>query len=81
MRAFFSGSAAWAVSDEAFYKNLGIDKVLNLLKIRSSYGEIGQDSNVARFAYVSSYGMNTRGAYLGGKWYSSFYEVALSVRT
>ena len=26
----------------AFYKNLGIDKVLNLLKIRSSYGEIGR---------------------------------------
>ena len=74
---FFSGSAAWAVSDEAFYKNLGIDKVLNLLKIRSSYGEIGQDGNVGRFAYVSSYGMNTRGAYLGGKWYSSFYEGGL----
>ena len=71
---FFSGSAAWAVSEEGFYKALGINKVFNLLKLRASYGEIGQDSSVGRFAYVSSYGLNTRGAYLGGKWYSSFYE-------
>ena len=74
---FFSGSAAWVMSEEALYKNLGIDKVFNLMKLRASYGEIGLDSSVGRFAYVSSYGMNTRGAYLGGKWYPTFSEGAL----
>lgn len=39
--------------------------------------ERAKASFICFFAYVSSYGMNTRGAYLGGKWYSSFYEGSL----
>ena len=82
--AFFSGSLAWAISEENFWKNLGIDKVFDQFKIRSSYGEIGQDfldlngdGSADRYAYMSSYNLNQRGAYLGGEWSPSFSEGAL----
>ena len=82
--AFFSGSAAWAISEEAFWKKFKMDKVLEHFKLRASYGEIGQDfldlngdGSADRFAYVSSYTLYTRGAFLGGKWRPTFYEGAL----
>ena len=71
---FFSGSLAWTVSEEEFWKNWNFNKVFEQFKIRSSYGEIGQDSGVARYAYMTSYGLNQRGAFLGGKWVPSFSE-------
>lgn len=70
---FFSGSLAWAVSDENFWKNWNIDKVFDQFKLRASYGEIGLD-NVDRYAYLTSYGLNQRGAYIGGEWVPSFSE-------
>lgn len=82
--AFFSGSVAWAVSEEKFWSDWGLKKIFDQFKLRASYGEIGQDfldlngDYVAdRFAYVSSYTLYTRGAFLGEKWYPSFSEGAL----
>ena len=60
--AFFSGSAAWVVSEERFWETLGIKKALEQFKIRASYGEIGLDSGVGRYSYMSSYSLNQRGA-------------------
>jgi TonB-linked outer membrane protein, SusC/RagA family/TonB-dependent outer membrane receptor, SusC/RagA subfamily, signature region len=74
--AFFSGSLAWAISEEAFWDNSGLNKVFDQFKIRSSYGEIGQD-NINRYAYLTSYGLNQRGAYLGGEWVPTFSEGGL----
>ena len=71
---FFSGSLAWAISEEDFYKSLNLDKVFEQFKFRASYGEIGQDNGVARYAYMTSYGLNQRGAFLGGVWVPSFSE-------
>lgn len=73
---FYSGSLGWAVSEEAFWKESSLYDYINQFKIRSSYGEIGLD-NVARYAYLTSYGLNNTGAYLGGKWYQTFSEGAL----
>lgn len=74
---FFSGSLAWALSEEEFWKSLNIDKVFEQFKLRSSYGEIGQDGGVGRYAYMTSYTLNQRGAYLGGEWVPSFSEGGL----
>ena len=72
--AFFSGSVAWAASEEKFWSDWGLKKIFDQFKLRASYGEIGQDfldlngDYVAdRFAYVSSYTLYTRGAFLGEK--------------
>lgn len=75
---------AWAASEEKFWSDWGLKKIFDQFKLRVSYGEIGQDfldlngDYVAdRFAYVSSYTLYTRGAFLGEKWYPSFSEGAL----
>lgn len=71
---FYSGSLGWAVSEENFWE--GLRDYVNMFKIRGSYGEIGLD-NVARYAYLTSYSLNNRGAYLGGQYYQTFNEGAL----
>lgn len=73
---FFSGSLAWAASEENFWKNWGIDKVFEQFKVRTSYGEIGQDDadNLGRYRYLSSYNYNPKGVYLGGAWNHTFSE-------
>lgn len=73
---FYSGSLGWAVSEENFWKESKISDVVNMFKLRSSYGEIGLD-NVARYAYLTSYGLNNTGAYIGGQWYQTFNEGSL----
>ena len=69
---FFSGSLGWNVSEEKFWEESSISHVWNMFKIRSSWGEIGQDSGVGRYAYLSSYGMSARGAFINGEWYPTF---------
>ena len=54
--AFFnSGAIGWMISEEKFMKSL---KFLDMLKLRASYGEIGDDNVGARWLYMSqwSYG-------------------------
>ncbi len=60
--AFFqSGSLGWNVSEEAFMRQLKDSKIIDMLKIRGSYGEIGDDSYGGRWLYASNwkYGGNT----------------------
>lgn len=73
---FYSGSLGWMVSEENFWKDSKLADIVNMFKLRSSYGEIGLD-NVARYAYLTSYDLNNTGAYLGGQWYQTFSEGAL----
>ena len=69
---FFSGSLGWNISEEKFWQDSRINEVLNMLKVRASWGEIGQDSGVGRYAYMSSYQMSARGAFINGTWYPTF---------
>jgi TonB-linked SusC/RagA family outer membrane protein len=62
---FPSVSLGWVVSKEDFFSNLNIDKFLNSLKLRGSYGVIGND-NVSRFSYLSSYSANSQVYVSGG---------------
>lgn len=56
---FSSGALGWMVTNEKFMKNV---KFLNMLKLRASYGQIGDDSGGGRFIYMDSwaYGGNTK---------------------
>ena len=61
--AFFnSGAIGWMVSEEPFMKYLREKNIIDMLKIRASYGEIGDDNvRNARFMYMNqwSFGGNT----------------------
>lgn len=50
--------ASWMVSNEAFWSD-GIKKVLNKLKVRASYGLVGNDAiGAQRFFYLSNVNLN-----------------------
>lgn len=52
---FAGGSAAWNVSDEAFWKG-SFTKVLNSFRLRASYGQVGNLTAVGNFASQSLFG-------------------------
>ena len=54
--AFFcSGAAGWMLSEEKFMKWFKDKKIIDMFKIRGSYGEIGDDSAGKRFAYMTEW--------------------------
>jgi len=54
--AFFcSGAAGWMISEEPFMKKLKEKRIIDMLKIRGSIGEIGDDNAGARWAYMNSW--------------------------
>lgn len=65
---FFSLGGSWVISDEAF---LSDSRVLNYLKLKASYGELGNNRGIGYFPYVQAFetgwnqGGNT-GVLLGG---------------
>lgn len=69
---FPGGSAGWRITQEPFFKSLmGDSRVLNDLKLRGSYGILGDDNPggnpiVAPYRYLSGYNYNQGNAILGG---------------
>ncbi len=56
--AFFSSAGAnWMISEEKFMKSL---KFVDLLKLRGTYGTVGDDSGSPRFAYLSEWAFGGR---------------------
>ena len=54
--AFFcSGAAGWMISEEKFMQWFKDKKIIDMLKIRGSYGEIGDDSSGSRWAYLTNW--------------------------
>lgn len=54
--AFFnSGAIGWTVTEEKFMKNLRDKHIIDMLKFRASYGEIGDDNVGDRFLYMSQW--------------------------
>ena len=54
--AFFcSGAAGWMISEEKFMKPLKDKGIIDMLKIRGSIGEIGDDSAGDRWAYLTGW--------------------------
>lgn len=75
--AFFSGALAWVVTEEPFMRPLVDRNILNSFKLRASYGETGIDSSAGRFAYLTSYNMNSQGYVVDGRFVPTFSEGAL----
>lgn len=64
--AFFpSVSAGWRISSEGFFSNL--KKTINLLKIRGSYGKLGNQSVGDYYPYIASYGTTLPNYLFGGQ--------------
>ncbi|MDR1349034.1 MAG: SusC/RagA family TonB-linked outer membrane protein [Prevotellaceae bacterium] len=51
---FWSVGASWAVHKEAFMSAL---EFVNSLKLRASYGEVGNDASAGRYAYMGLYSL------------------------
>jgi len=54
---FPSVAVGWVISNEPFF--YGVKDVLSLLKLRASYGLVGNDSLPMRFAYLTLVNMNS----------------------
>ena len=54
--AFFcSGAAGWMISEEKFMKWFKDKRIIDMLKIRGSIGEIGDDNAGSRWAYLTNW--------------------------
>ncbi|MGX8708240.1 MAG: SusC/RagA family TonB-linked outer membrane protein, partial [Bacteroidales bacterium] len=54
---FWSAGATWAISREEFMKNVGwIDN----LRLRASYGQVGNDASVGYYGYMALYGLGSK---------------------
>jgi TonB-linked SusC/RagA family outer membrane protein len=58
---FYGGSLGYALSEEDFFKNSSIVKVVNTLKFRASYGLVGNNQGIASFASGSYYDAGLNG--------------------
>ncbi|WP_308596807.1 SusC/RagA family TonB-linked outer membrane protein, partial [uncultured Parabacteroides sp.] len=74
---FPSVALGWDITEEPFFKNLNI-KHIDLFKLRGSYGQMGTESGVNRFGYLSTYNMVENAICLGGKLVSGFNEGELT---
>ncbi len=54
--AFFnSGAVGWMISEEPFMKWFRDKRIIDMLKVRASYGEIGDDNVNGRWLYMSTW--------------------------
>ncbi|MGQ7870736.1 TonB-dependent receptor [Sunxiuqinia sp. sy24] len=74
---FFSGSLGYIISEENFWTSLKDQNIFNYFKFRASYGQVGLDSGVSRFSYLSSYQLNERGYTIDGNLVPTFSEGSL----
>lgn len=64
--AFFSsGGLSWMISEENFMSSLTF---LDMLRLRASYGVIGDDSGAIRWGYMDSWGRRGYAAFLEKSW-------------
>lgn len=50
---FWGVSAGWVISEEKFFENSGLSKIFSNLKLRGSYGVVGNNQGIGDFAYWS----------------------------
>ena len=69
---FYSLSGGWRITGEDFYQNIfGTSSILSDLKIRASYGKLGDDTNIGinpwDFTYINGYTYPSGGAVIDGQ--------------
>jgi len=68
---FPSASVGWRISEESFWKEWKVSDIFNDLKIRASYGLVGDDdlgSAYAAFDYLSGYTYKNGGSVIDGEY-------------
>ena len=65
---FWGFGASWRIDQEDFMKEYSF---VNTLKLRSSYGEIGNDNGIGYYAYQALYNLGINNASEPGYWQSS----------
>jgi len=53
---FYGAAVAYAISEEAFYKKTKIADVVDFLKVRATYGSVGNTQGIGNFASLDLYG-------------------------
>ncbi len=59
---FWGASAGWVLSQEDFFTKAGLDKVFSNLKVRGSYGVVGNNQGINDFAFWSFFSSGLYGA-------------------
>ncbi|WP_443945152.1 SusC/RagA family TonB-linked outer membrane protein [Pedobacter sp. AW1-32] len=57
---FGGGSVAWEIGQEEFFKNSSLGKTVNSLRLRASYGKVG-NGNIAAYNTYNTYGSSIYG--------------------
>lgn len=57
---FGGGAIGWNIFEEGFYRNFFLSKIIDNLKFRVSYGEVG-NSEIGDYAAIGTYSSNTYG--------------------
>lgn len=52
---FWGGSVGWEVSKEAFWERAHLDQWINFLKVKASYGKVGNLAGITDFQTLSTY--------------------------
>lgn len=67
---FPSASAGWRISQEDFFRESSLGNIFNNLKIRASYGLVGDDnvSGYSAFDYMSGFNYKNGGSVIDGKY-------------
>ncbi|MEG1586032.1 MAG: TonB-dependent receptor [Bacteroidales bacterium] len=67
---FPSASAGWRISEEAFWRDNKIGRIVNDFKLRGSYGLLGDDNvnGYSAFGYLSGYDYKNGGSTLDGEY-------------
>ncbi|NDV58149.1 TonB-dependent receptor [Bacteroides sp. 519] len=80
---FPSASIGWRISEEAFWKESKIANVFNDLKIRASYGLVGNDDtpNYSAFDFLAGYNFDKGGTVLDGDYITGSEPRGLPIRT
>ncbi|HMM03123.1 MAG: SusC/RagA family TonB-linked outer membrane protein [Dysgonomonas sp.] len=80
---FPSASVGWRISEEDFWKESKISGFFDYLKIRGSYGLVGNDDtpNYSAFDYMAGYNFDKGGAVLDGQYIKGSEARGLPVKT
>lgn len=80
---FPSASVGWRISEEGFWKDGNLGKIVNYLKLRGSYGLVGNDDtpHYAPFDFLPGYNFGEGGAVLDGQYVQGSSARGLPVTT
>lgn len=53
---FYGGAVAYSISEEEFFKNSGISNTFSFLKLRATYGSVGNTQGIGNYASLNLYG-------------------------